>query len=211
MATFPTKYDTPLSGLDWLEWYQGHKVYHPGIDFNKGKGNDDCGQDVVAAKSGFVEFVHDSTWNSGGFGKQVILIHKDGTFSRYAHLSEVLVQKSQEVKEGKKIGRVGNTGTTYCHLHFEVFGKEMARIQSRHWRRWRYYPSGKTKTWVMQHYINPWEWLKDEDGIPQWAKISTMWAKKEGLINNFEGNPMSDYEVSLVLHRFWKKYINKSR
>jgi murein DD-endopeptidase MepM/ murein hydrolase activator NlpD len=166
----PTKYSTPLTGLDWLEWYETHKVYHPGVDFNYGYGNDDYGQEVYAPKGGFVEYVHGTEKNSGGFGLFVILIHDDGNLTRYAHLKDVNVRKAGRVKEGDVIGHVGNTGTKYSHLHFEVFNKDMASIQSKHWRPWRFYPSGKTKQYVMKYYLNPWEWLKDD--VADWARPS---------------------------------------
>jgi len=162
---YPTDYDTPLTGLDWLEYYSKHNVYHPGIDFNKGYGNSDCGQDVVCPKSGFVEYVHNTTWNSGGFGKFVIILHDDGTYSRYAHLQDIhnKVVVGREIKEGAMIGKLGNTGTTWCHLHFEIFNKKCANWQKKHWRPWRAYPSGWAKHSVQEYYLNPWDWLKDNE------------------------------------------------
>ncbi len=55
--TYPTKYTLPLLGLDWLEYYNIHDVYHPGVDFGLA-GQTDCGQEVYAPRSGFVEVVH---------------------------------------------------------------------------------------------------------------------------------------------------------
>lgn len=162
---YPTKIDKPLTGLDWLEWYGPHNAWHPGLDFNTGYGNQDLGNEVVAPRSGFVEYVYTGRWHSG-FGKFVIIHHNDGSFTRYAHLQDVEVKQGKEVQEGQLIGHVGNTGTTYAHLHFEVFNEKLADIQKGHWRRWRYYPSGKTKNWVMQHYINPWQWLDEFEREP---------------------------------------------
>ncbi len=157
---FPAKIDFPLTGLDWLEWYGAHRVHHPGIDFNTGYGNQDLGNDVVCPKTGFVEFIY-TGWNHGGFGNFVIIHHTDGNYTRYAHLQkDVKVKMGDEVRAGDLIGFVGNSGTTYAHLHFEVFTEDMADIQKAHWKKWRWYPSGKTKNWVMAHYVNPWEWLK---------------------------------------------------
>lgn len=57
----------------------------------------------------------------GGYGLTVVLRHIDGTQeSRYAHLSEILVQPGEWVERGAAIGRVGSTGlSTGPHLHFE--------------------------------------------------------------------------------------------
>jgi len=205
----PAKCDYPLTGLGWLEYYSKHDVYHPGKDYNSGHGNQDCGQPVKAAKGGFVEYVWNSTWNSGGFGKFIIIHHDDGNFTRYAHLQTIegKIRTDERVKEGEVIGCVGNTGTVYCHLHFEVFNKECAKIQTNHWRVWRYYPSGKSKEWVTRHYVNPDEWLKDKVDTPDWAKIAAIWAKDEGIITHLEGGQITDYELALVLYRFHKKYI----
>lgn len=206
----PTLCDKPLTGLDWLEYYSNHNVYHPGIDCNHLFGNSDLGNPVRAAKSGFVEFVWNSAWNSGGFGKFVIIQHPDGNYTRYAHLEDIedKIRSGKEVKEGDLIGHVGNTGTVYAHLHFEVFNKKCAEWQSKHWRRWRAYPTRWSKAKVQEYYLNPWTWLKDvkDDKVPEWASEAYTWAKDNKLINNFEGNNMSDYEVALVLYRYYKKY-----
>lgn len=204
----PTKYTTPLLGLNWLEYYSQHDVYHPGIDLGTA-GYTDLGNDVVAAKSGFVVYTHDTIWNSSGFGKFIIIEHADGTFTRYAHLADIVTKDGQEVKEGKLIGHLGNTGTVSPHLHFEVMRKECLNLQLNHWRKWRMYPSGWSKLKVQEYYLNPWEWLKDkqDQDAPDWAKVASLWAKNEGIITNFEGGQITDYELALVLYRFHKKYI----
>ena len=58
----------------------------------------------------------------GGYGLTVVLRHDDGvTESLYGHMSQLLVQPGEEVKQGEVIGLVGSTGTsTGPHLHFEV-------------------------------------------------------------------------------------------
>lgn len=156
----PAPCDKPLTGLDFLEWYAPHQVWHPGIDINSGYGNADLGTPVVAAKNGYIQYAHEDVASSGGFGKFIIMLHVDGTYTRYAHLASITKFADPYIEEGRQIGTVGNTGTTYAHLHFEVFNEKMTQIQKKHWKPWRYYPSGKTKAWVQEHYLNPWEWLK---------------------------------------------------
>ena len=62
-------------------------------------------------------------WNSG-YGCVIVLDHGDGFQTLYAHLSELDVTVGGVVKQGWKIGTMGNTGRVYgktgIHLHFEV-------------------------------------------------------------------------------------------
>jgi len=63
-----------------------------------------------------------SSDDGGGYGNQILIRHNDGTFSTlYAHCSKVDVSVGQTVKQGQKIGEVGNTGNSSGpHLYFEV-------------------------------------------------------------------------------------------
>lgn len=182
----------PLSGLDWLQWYKPHQVYHPGVDFNWGRGNEDAGLPIVSVKDGTVEFVNNSEAHGRGLGLYIIIKHSDGVYSRYAHLSKVDVKVGQKIREGDYIGRLGKTGPTeYAHLHFELFGEAMAEIQRNHTYKWSFYPVGKSKAWVEKHYINPWEYLKAPE-MPEWAKIAATKAKKKGIITDLS-NPYAEF------------------
>ncbi len=56
----------------------------------------------------------------GGYGNTVILRHSNGTFTRSAHLSSVLVKAGDVVMPNQLYGKVGSTGlSTGPHLHFE--------------------------------------------------------------------------------------------
>ena len=205
---YPTKYDLPLTGLGWLEYYSNHNVYHPGIDFNKNYGNSDCGQEVFAAKPGFVEFFWDSTWNTGGFGRFIILHHDDGNYTRYAHLQSIdpIIKDGARIKEGDLIGFLGNTGTTYCHLHFEVFNEDCAEWQRKHWRPWRAYPSGWAKHSVQDYYLNPWEWLKVVESKKPKTNLHLF-----TMINKLKGAGLMDENIginSMVSVRDMRKYLN---
>jgi murein DD-endopeptidase MepM/ murein hydrolase activator NlpD len=93
----------------------GQIRFHQGTDLAAA-----AGTPVVAAFSGRVEV---AGW-MGGYGLMVVLSHGSDTETRYAHLSEILVQDGQEVKQGTVIGLVGSTGlSTGPHLHFELWRK----------------------------------------------------------------------------------------
>lgn len=178
---YPCKFDYPLSGNDWLQFYALHNVFHPGLDLNKGSGDSDCGADVVSPKDGTIEFVNQNIPAGRGLGIFVVIKHHDGFYSQHCHLKDAVVVAGQVVKEGDLIGHVGKTGTEVCHLHFEVFGEPMATLK-RSWKYpWAFYPVGKSKAWIEKYYINPHTWLKPAE-IPAWAKSAAEKAKAKGII-----------------------------
>ncbi len=88
--------------------------YHNGVDIAAPHGTP-----IYAADSGIVTF---AGWDSSGLGYMVTIDHRDGTVSRYGHMSAILVELEQGVTKGEVIGRVGNTGYSFgAHLHFEVY------------------------------------------------------------------------------------------
>ena len=103
---WPTK-GVFTSGYGW-RWGRMHK----GIDIAN-----NVGTPIVAAKDGIVVY---SGWSSG-YGYLVELSHGDGTSTRYAHNSRLLVRKGQIVPQGQTISLMGSTGrSTGPHLHFEI-------------------------------------------------------------------------------------------
>jgi murein DD-endopeptidase MepM/ murein hydrolase activator NlpD len=57
----------------------------------------------------------------GGYGLTVLIRHKYGFSTRYAHLQRINVGAGQSVEKGQIIGTMGNTGfATGYHLHYEV-------------------------------------------------------------------------------------------
>jgi len=76
------------------------------------------GTPIVAAAPGVVSF---SGWNDGGYGYLVEVDHADGSMTRYAHNSRLLVSSGQTVGQGQQISEMGSTGfSTGPHLHFEI-------------------------------------------------------------------------------------------
>jgi len=58
------------------------------------------------------------------YGKYIKIKHGEDIISLYAHCSDLLVSKGQNVKKGETVAKVGNTGTSQePHLHFEVWEK----------------------------------------------------------------------------------------
>ena len=74
--------------------------------------------DVIAARSGKVVFYAPDFY---GFGKTIIIDHKDGLSTVYARNSEVFVKIGDEVARGALIGKVGSAGRDKnVYLHFEI-------------------------------------------------------------------------------------------
>jgi murein DD-endopeptidase MepM/ murein hydrolase activator NlpD len=87
--------------------------FHTGLDFLAG-----AGAPVAAAGAGCVTF---AGWNAGGYGNLVVVAHRLGLTSWYAHLSSIAVRPRECLAAGALIGRVGATGrATGPHLHFEL-------------------------------------------------------------------------------------------
>ncbi|MFV1919372.1 M23 family metallopeptidase [Sphingomonas sp. MJ1 (PH-R8)] len=89
----------------------GRAVTHRGVDLPGAPGTP-----VLAAAMGVVRVAG----RRGGYGGLIELAHPDGSATRYAHLSRILVQPGEMVEQGQLIGRMGSTGrSTGSHLHFE--------------------------------------------------------------------------------------------
>lgn len=85
---------------------------HTGQDFAVG-----IGAPVRAVGAGRVVSVS----CGGGFGIEVVVEHKGGYYTQYAHLAAVTVDQGERVDPGQWVGQAGTTGnSTGPHLHFEV-------------------------------------------------------------------------------------------
>ncbi|HNM99782.1 MAG TPA: M23 family metallopeptidase [Turneriella sp.] len=88
-----------------------HK-FHKGIDIACS-----IGTPVVASAEGTVVFAG----SKKGYGKTIIVEHRNGYRTLYGHLSKYSVKAGTKVKQGQKIALSGMTGrATGPHLHFEV-------------------------------------------------------------------------------------------
>jgi len=58
---------------------------------------------------------------TGGYGRQVRIVHEGGLMTTYSHMSAMVAQPGTAVRQGQVIGYVGSSGlSTGPHLHFEV-------------------------------------------------------------------------------------------
>jgi peptidoglycan hydrolase-like protein with peptidoglycan-binding domain len=111
--TGPVRFLRPVHGPVTSPFGQRWGRLHAGIDFGA-----PTGAPVGAGGRGTVSF---AGWNAGGYGNLVVIDHRLGFQSWYAHLSSVSVSSGQSVGGGTRIGAVGSTGaSTGPHLHFEV-------------------------------------------------------------------------------------------
>jgi len=113
----------PSRGTGKLSWpaqggyissEMGHRwgSFHRGIDIARPNG-----YTIKAADNGVVTF----TGRDGTYGNKVMVDHKNGYQTVYAHLSSISVSVGQTVPVGTKLGVMGSTGrSTGTHLHFEV-------------------------------------------------------------------------------------------
>lgn len=93
---------------------QGFSFFHPGIDLGGS-----LGTPIYPIENGTVEVTEMGQF---GYGNTIIVDHKNGLKSRYAHLSRIDVKVGQDVNTSTAIGLLGSTGhSTGPHLHLEVY------------------------------------------------------------------------------------------
>lgn len=110
----------PDSSFQWP--YRGIIVARYGVDTyklaNRGiniLGN--IGDKVSASDYGIIEYANDIR----GFGKVVIIKHKNGFTTSYAHLSKISVKLGDIVNKGDYIGDIGDTGLVdKSELYFKI-------------------------------------------------------------------------------------------
>ena len=93
--------------------FTGQWYLHKGIDIAYG-----FNVPIVATAKGKVLTIDNEPM---GFGNYVVIRHKYGFYTKYAHLAKISVRRGDEVHQGQIIGSMGNTGlSTGPHLHYEV-------------------------------------------------------------------------------------------
>lgn len=112
-------FDAPVSEFEEqsgfgrrIDPFTGHLAFHAGLDMSG-----PVGTKVFSTADGIVA----AAGKNGAYGNAVDIDHDFDLTTRYAHLSQVLVQPGQHVKKGDIIGIQGSTGrSTGPHVHYEV-------------------------------------------------------------------------------------------
>ena len=111
----PDKEASVLSHMGYRTYQVGGKLitsYHSGVDLAA-----DYGSSVVAAASGKVI----STEYFDGYGICVVILHADGSQTRYAYLGKALVEIGEYVLQGEIIATAGVSGNSAgIGCHFEI-------------------------------------------------------------------------------------------
>ena len=95
-----------------IDPFNGEGAFHSGVDIGSSYGTA-----VIAPADGAITI----TENMGGYGKTIIMEHRNAISTRYGHLSGYAVTVGQMVHRGDVIGYVGESGrSTGPHLHYEV-------------------------------------------------------------------------------------------
>jgi septal ring factor EnvC (AmiA/AmiB activator) len=90
----------------------GTRTYRNGVDIEAAQGTD-----VGAVFPGHVIY---TGWFKG-YGNLIILDHGNDYYTLYAHVADILVKEGEDVRQGHRIGTVGDTGSlTGPRLYFEV-------------------------------------------------------------------------------------------
>jgi murein DD-endopeptidase MepM/ murein hydrolase activator NlpD len=109
----PLRFLAPVGGAPADGFGPRGGAFHTGLDYPRAHGTA-----VAAAGRGCVSFVG---WDPGGYGNLVVIRHRLGMTSWYAHVSSIGVRVGTCLVAGRIIGRVGSTGNaTGPHLHFEL-------------------------------------------------------------------------------------------
>lgn len=100
--------------FDGARLNQPFTFFHPGIDLGGA-----LGTPVFPIQNGVVEFEEYSNY---GYGNTIIVNHRNGLRSRYAHLQKIKTKVGDEVTTSTEIGTLGSTGrSTGPHVHLEAY------------------------------------------------------------------------------------------
>ncbi len=109
-----SKFQWPMRGKILAKY--GKKsagLRNDGINIKAAKGTP-----IKAAESGQVVYVGSAL---KGYGNLILIKHRGGWMTAYAHAQKTFVSKGSDIKKGQKIALVGSTGNVKIpQLHFEI-------------------------------------------------------------------------------------------
>ena len=114
-VTLPTtaRYITSCFGERFID---GKPDYHDGLDF---------GMDKLPVNTIADGTVYQACEDCAGLGKTIVIRHAPNLYSRYSHLSEILVAQGDTVARGQQIAVSGNTGrSSGPHLDLKIYTSE---------------------------------------------------------------------------------------
>ncbi len=124
--TYNPSNDTASSHYDYGGTYSDDRW---AVDFAQ-SGCEDYGKPVNPMADGTVYLTVEDDGSGTDYGNTVIVRHSNSFYSRYAHMSEILVSEGDSVDTNDYIGKVGNTGYVVgsdcpehlgTHLHIAVY------------------------------------------------------------------------------------------
>lgn len=195
-----TDFISNSNGYKWLDLVSPLSNYHVGTDDNKGSGNEDMGEPVYAPTD--CEIVYSKF--ASGWGNLVVgYMPKYGVWFRLGHLQNVSIKVGDNIKEGTKIAEIGNTGTTYAHLHREIIIKQLPT--------WTRYSVGMSKGKVLEYWTDPVKWINEMIADEQKNKEEltpniVKWAKKNKIISNWT-LPYRDEDIKMAYALYKLGYL----
>ena len=123
--------------------------FHDGVDINdNGGGNSDLGKEIFAIANGELVYYHSAKHPTSGFGYHSVYKITGAWGTRWvhqAHCMQDITPAPKAVSENERIARVGNSGTTYAHIHFAVFKVDPVTL-----------PNGIDTVAATQKQLNDW-------------------------------------------------------
>lgn len=120
----PVKVAEPAGGMPSFRWPVRGRIIAAFGPKPNGLQNDGInlavpeGTPVKAAEDGVIAYAGNEL---KGYGNLVLVRHSNGFVTAYAHASEILVKRGDQVKRGQVIARSGQTGNVNApQLHFEI-------------------------------------------------------------------------------------------
>ncbi len=126
LVIVPHRDATVLAKVGYRTYQVGGKLftsYHGGVDLSA-----DYGSHVLAAASGMVVAAD----RADGYGDYVVILHDDGSQTRYAYLGKALVNVGDYVLQGEAIATAGVSGNSAgigCHFELYIDGTQVDPLE----------------------------------------------------------------------------------